>query len=78
MTEPKFDAGYSDVEDVAETVLEEFAANNGGVVEVVPVDEVETRLDDALLNADQFDEESYQDVLVGVKDEILARDVMIA
>jgi hypothetical protein len=78
MTEPNFDAGYSDVEDVAETVLDDFAANNGGVVEVVPVDEVEAHLDDALLNVDQFDEESYQDVLVEVKDEILARDVMIA
>lgn len=78
MVEPQFDAEYSDVGDVADEILQEFAANNGGVADVIPADEIEDHLDEALVNAEQFDGEAYEDVLVEVKDELLARDVMIA
>jgi hypothetical protein len=76
----KVDSGrtFTNSEDVAEYIVGEFAAENMGVAEVIPSDEIEERLDEVVDDSEAFEGRNYDDLYVDVKDAVLEQDVIIA
>jgi hypothetical protein len=76
----KADSGttLTDTEDVADYIVGEFAAENMGVAEVIPSDEIGERLDEVVESSEAFDGRNYDDLYVDVKDAVLEHDVIIA
>lgn len=78
MTEPAFDRNLSDTEDVADYIVSEFAAENSGVAEVISDREIQSHLDDVVVNVDEFEDGEWDDFVIEVKDAVLGHDVIIA
>lgn len=78
MVAPTFEAGYDDVNDVADSIVESLGEGNHGVVEVVPTEALERHLSEAVVNDGALDDDEWHDLVAALKDELLARDLMIA
>jgi hypothetical protein len=76
----KVDPGrtFDDPEEVADYIVGEFAADNMGVAEVIPSDEIEEKLEAVVESSGTFDGRDYEDLYVDVKDAVLDHDVIIA
>jgi hypothetical protein len=78
MVDVHLDSEFADTDDVAQHIVGEFAAENSGVAEVIPAAEIQQRLDDVVVNAEELDDGTWESFFVDVKDAVLAQDVVIA
>jgi hypothetical protein len=69
---------YTEPDEIATHILEEFAAENNGVAEVIPAARIRSHLDEVLADSPALDETEYDDLYVDVKDAVLEQDVIIA
>jgi hypothetical protein len=68
---------FTEPDEIAAHILEEFAAENSGVAEVIPAARIRSHLDE-LADSPALDEAEYDDLYVDVKDAVLEQDVIIA
>jgi hypothetical protein len=69
---------FTEPDEIAAHILEEFAAENSGVAEVIPAARIRSHLDEVVADAPALDEAEYDDLYVDVKDAVLEHDVIIA